>query len=266
MHPRTLHVTVIQDAPRSRDLAENLRRVTAALAAHPDTDLLLFPELFLSGYQTTALAELALTRNDLRVGALAAACRNANTALIVGCIEAAPEGAYDAMLAIDRDGSVREMVRKTHLFGTERDAFAVGDTLAPVTLCDVSVGIVNCFELEFPEVSRTLALRGAQLIAAGSANMHPYALDHRIAATARALENRVPVAYANRIGTESGHAFCGGSRIVLPDGDTLAELDAEEAGSIAGQLAIDTRGTSATPASTAPTDMLAQRRPELYAH
>ncbi|SJN08536.1 5-aminopentanamidase / Aliphatic amidase AmiE [Leucobacter sp. 7(1)] len=265
MHTRTLHVTVIQDAPRPRDLAANLRRVTAALASSADTDLLLFPELFLSGYQTAGLAELALTHTDPRVIALATACRDAGTALLVGCIEAAPEGFFDAILAIDRDGTVRGMVRKTHLFGNESEAFRAGDTLTPITLCETTIGVVNCFEIEFPEVARTLVLRGAQLIAAGSANMHPYTLDHRIAATARALENRVPVAYANRVGTESGHEFCGGSRLVMADGGTLAELDSATSGVISGNLSLTDRSrTAATPPDPL-TDMLSQRRPALYA-
>jgi predicted amidohydrolase len=148
-------------------------------------------------------------------------------------------------------------IRKTHLFGDEREVFRTGDALTPVTLCGARVGVVNCFEIEFPEVGRTLALRGAELLVAGSANMHPYELDHRTAVTARALENRVPVAYANRVGSESGHDFCGSSRIVAPDGTTLAELDTETRGELTATLELGAGGSGATA-------MLAQRRPELY--
>jgi predicted amidohydrolase len=106
-------------------------------------------------------------------------------------------------------------------------------------------------------VSRTLVLRGAALLVAGSANMHPYKRDHVIASSARALENRVPVAYANRVGSESGHHFCGSSRIVDRDGSVLTALDSVEIGSATADVEVGVRGEGAIA-------MLAQRRPELY--
>lgn len=257
MSTSNLRITVIQDAPLPRDVAGNLARVRAALA-QSEADLVAFPELFLTGYQTERLSELALSVDDPRIADLGAACREAGTALLVGFVEtAADDGYFDAYLAIDRDGRVLPAIRKTHLFGDEREVFRTGDALTPVTLCGARVGVVNCFEIEFPEVGRTLALRGAELLVAGSANMHPYELDHRTAVTARALENRVPVAYANRVGSESGHDFCGSSRIVAPDGTTLAELDTETRGELTATLELGAGGSGATA-------MLAQRRPELY--
>lgn len=254
---KTLRLTVIQEAPGSRDLERNISRIREGIAAACETDLIVFPELFLSGYQTRALAEIALQRDDPRIASLADCCRTTSTALLTGYVEVGPGGFFDSYLAIDRDGTVNEPIRKTHLFGAEREAFLSGDVLAPVTLCDTKIGVLNCFELEFPEVSRTLVLRGAELLVAGSANMHPYERDHLIAATSRALENRVPLAYANRIGAESGHRFCGSSRIVDRDGTVLAALDSVETGSVTADVEVDLRSAGAT-------DMLGQRRPELY--
>ncbi|MET4429164.1 nitrilase-related carbon-nitrogen hydrolase [Mycolicibacterium sp. 624] len=255
--PTTLRLTVVQDAPRPRDLERNISHVGDRLAATSGVDLIVFPELFLSGYQTTALDEIALSPDDPRIAALADRCRAAGTALLAGFVEPGPGGYFDAYLAIDRDGTIGKPIRKTHLFGTEREAFLRGDVLEPVTLCDTRIGVLNCFELEFPEVSRTLVLRGAALLVAGSANMHPYERDHVIASSARALENRVPVAYANRVGNESGHHFCGSSRIVDRDGSVLAALDSVETGSATAEVEIGVRSAGAV-------DMIAQRRPELY--
>lgn len=256
MSTSTLRITVVQDAPLPRDVAGNLARTRAALAAS-DADLLVFPELFLTGYQTERLSELAIDTDDPRIAALASACREAGTALLIGFVEPSEDGFFDAYLAIDRDGRVLPAIRKTHLFGGERDVFRAGDSITPITLCGARIGVINCFEIEFPEVGRTLALRGAELLIAGSANMHPYELDHRTAVTARALENRVPVAYANRVGSESGHDFCGSSRIVAPDGTTIAELDTETRGELTATLELGAGGDGATA-------MLAQRRPALY--
>ncbi|MBL3698374.1 nitrilase-related carbon-nitrogen hydrolase [Leucobacter luti] len=253
----SLRITVIQDAPEPRNPAANLARIIEQLR-RGDADLVVFPELFVTGYQTGGLPELALSPNDPLIRTVAAACRETSTAVLAGFIEPANHGFYDAYLAIDRDGTIHDPIRKTHLFGNERAAFLPGDHLAPVTLCGTKIGVINCFELEFPEVARTHVLRGAELLIAGSANMHPYELDHRIAATARALENRVPLAYANRVGKESGHHFCGSSRVISANGETLAALGTAESAEISAT--VDTgRATSG------PTNMLAQRRPELYA-
>lgn len=257
MPPNTLRLNVIQEAPQPRDLQANISRVGESIAATRGADLVVFPELFLSGYQTTALDEIALQLDDASITELADLCRSSGTALLTGFVERAPGGFFDAYLAIDRDGAIKKSIRKTHLFGSEREAFLSGDVLEPVTLCDTRIGVLTCFELEFPEVSRTLVLRGATLLVAGSANMHPYERDHVIASSARALENRVPVAYANRVGSESGHSFCGSSRIIDRDGSVLASLDCVETGSLTAEVEVGLRSDGVI-------DMLGQRRPELY--
>ncbi|WKG03130.1 carbon-nitrogen hydrolase family protein [Mycolicibacterium sp. HK-90] len=255
--PKTLRLTVIQEAPRSRDLERNISRVSGAIAARDRSDLVVFPELFLSGYQTTALDEIALTLDDPRITGLSDCCRSAGTALLAGFVEQGPGGYFDAYLAIDRDGTIRSSIRKTHLFGTEREAFLSGEVIEPVSLCDTKIGVLNCFELEFPEVARTLVLRGAALLVAGSANMHPYERDHLIASSSRVLENRVPLAYANRVGSESGHSFCGSSRIIDRDGSVVAALNSVETGVVTVDLEVGLRSEGVV-------DMLGQRRPELY--
>ena len=251
-----LTVTVVQAAPVPRDLAANIAHVAETIAS-TRTDLLVFPELFLSGYQISDLAPIGITVDDPRLAPLASACAEHGTAVLAGFVETTAEGFTDAYLAIDRDGRILPPIRKTHLFGDEATVFLRGSSLAPVALCGVRVGVINCFEVEFPEVARTLALQGADLLVAGSANMHPFEQDHRIATLARALENRLPLAYANRVGAESGHHFCGASRLIDANGTVLGQLGTEETGSLTADLAL---GVQPAPE----TDMLAQRRPELY--
>lgn len=255
--PSPLTVTVVQAAPRARDLVANLAHVMDTLGSI-STDLLVYPELFLSGYQTRDLPDVGLTLEDPRVRSLATACAEHQTGLLVGFVETTTTGAYDAYLAIDRDGRILPPIRKTHLFGDEASVFLRGESLTPIELCGVRVGVINCFEVEFPEVARTLAIRGAEILIAGSANMHPYEADHRIATRARALENRLPLAYANRVGAESGHDFCGASRLIDANGHILGQLDTDETGVLTATFSV---GALPTPE----TDMLAQRMPDLYA-
>ena len=78
-----------------------------------------------------------------------------------------------------------------------------------------------CFDLEFPEVARTLALRGAELLVTISANMEPFGPDHEVFCTARALESGLPHLYVNRVGEEGVLRFVGGTRAVDPDGRVI---------------------------------------------
>lgn len=253
---RTLRLTLVQEAPLAGDIPANAERVRRRLLDCP-ADLLVFPELFLTGYTTVGVEALALPADAPLIASLAEACRASSTALLLGYVERAGSEVFDSYLAIDRDGDVREPVRKSHLFGAEQQAFDAGKAIEPVTLSGVRIGVINCFELEFPEVARTLALRGAEIFVAGSANMHPYTADHAIASQARAIENRMPIAYANLVGEADGLVFCGSSRFVDSDGNVLAQLDEHESGTISHEYSIVPRRSDFH-------DMIGQRRPELY--
>lgn len=259
MSTAELTVAAVQRCPEPRDIQTNVATVASVLAGDTgaEADLIVFPELFLSGYQTSHLEELCLTTESAEVQQLSAACAASRTAVLVGYMEAEGDAIFDSTLAIDRDGAVHPPIRKSHLFGDESTVFARGDSIEPVSLCGVSVGVINCFEFEFPEIARTLALKGAQLLAGGSANMHPYGEEHEIATRARALENRLPLVYANRIGAESGFDFCGSSRVVNMYGQVVSQLSSDEAGTILTKITV---GQTAA----AELDALAHRRPELY--
>lgn len=257
MSKTDLRVTVVQDAPTPRDLVANAATIKQALR-DSDADVVVLPELFLTGYQATRLDELQLDAGDALLAEIADTCRDLNRAALFGFVARGDTGPHNAYLAIDRDGTLLPAIHKTHLFGTERDVFVPGDRIEPVMLAGVRVGVVNCFELEFPEVSRTLTLRGAQVLLTGSANMHPYLVDHQVATHARALENRLPLVYANRVGQESGHHFCGGSRAIRADGTILEQFDTEQRGA----FTVDLEVGGDLPAEV---NLLAQRRSELYA-
>ncbi|MEO3856316.1 nitrilase-related carbon-nitrogen hydrolase [Acrocarpospora sp. B8E8] len=136
---------------------------------------------------------------------------------------------YDSALAIGPDGRVAGVYRKTHLFGDEADAFAAGRELVPIEVGGTSLGVLICFDVEFPEPARTLALRGAELLVTVAANMEPYFADHELASRARALDNRLPHVYVNAVGRAGALTLVGGSRAVGPDGAVLAEAGGEEA-------------------------------------
>ena len=245
-----------QLAPAPRDVDANVARVVRALRERPDADLAIFPELFLGGYTIKRLDELALAPDAQPLQAIADAAAASRTAVIVGFAERRPDGIANALACIDAAGGLEGVYRKTHLFGAEGDAFIAGDEQLVVTLAGALIGPLICFDAEFPEPARAVARAGAELLVTASANMSPYWADHRLASRARALDNRLPHLYVNRVGSESGHRFVGGTRAVAADGSVVIEASDEHE-----ELLVTTVGTADRPAPSV--DYLRQSRGEL---
>jgi predicted amidohydrolase len=206
------------------DVRANAGRAAAVLADHPDADIAIFPELYLSGYVMSGLETLARTEDADELRLVADAAAQTSTAVMIGFAEDRGAGRpANSAACIDRDGRLAAVYRKTQLFGAEQEAFEPGEDLMVVELAGKRVGPLVCFDAEFPELARALALAGAELLAVSSANMAPFYVDHEVATRARALENRLPLVYANAVGTLEGLTFVGGSRSIAPGGEILAE-------------------------------------------
>jgi predicted amidohydrolase len=223
-----MRVTLAQLSPRPRDVAANLDRLVGLIAEHRASELLVVPELYLSGYQLSHVEPLAIELDGPEVDRLRRAAGQAELAVIVGLAEEAAGGVANSAVCIDSSGELMGVYRKTHLFGAENDVYTPGDRLSVVSLRGRKVGMMICFDLEFPEVARTLAARGADMLVTVSANSPPFEVDHDLFARARALESGLPHVYVNRVGVEDGLPFCGGSLAVDPDAQVLAEAGAED--------------------------------------
>ena len=159
---------------------------------------------------------------------VAGAARDNSTAVIVGVPECFDGGYANSAVYIGCNGTVAGVYRKTHLFGSERDAYIPGDDLLVVDLEGLRMGLMICFDVEFPEVARALARAGADLLVTISANMEPFGRDHHVFTMARALENGLAHAYVNQIGRGEEFTFTGGTMAVSADGDLLAEAGLTE--------------------------------------
>src|SRR5918999_863549 len=225
--PAVLTVVLAQLSPRLRQTKANIETLRRVVAEHPGADLIVFPELFLSGYTLSDIDELAIQMDDPELQRVADIARESSTALIFGAPERVSGGVANSACCIDGQGTIAAVYRKVQLYGGEEsDAFVAGDELLVVELCGVKVGLMICFDVEFPEVARALARAGAELLVTISANMEPFGNDHAVFASARALENGLPHAYVNQVGRgEKGLVFVGGSTIVSPDGEVRAQAD-----------------------------------------
>jgi predicted amidohydrolase len=231
-----MRLALYQCPPLPLDIEANLQRLArqAELAAAAGAQLLVCPEMFLSGYNIGAaavarLAEPAHGPSALRVAELA---RQHGLAILYGYPERGADGRlFNAVQLIDRHGQALCNYRKTHLFGElDRSMFSPGDTpCAVVELDGWAVAMLICYDLEFPENTRQLALGGAELILVPTANMVPFQFIGEVTVRSRAFENQCSLAYANYCGTEGDIAYFGLSSVCAADGTVLARADGAEA-------------------------------------
>jgi predicted amidohydrolase len=222
-----MRLLLAEIAPRPGDIGANLERLRSIVAAAP-ADLAIFPELFLSGYRIgDRVHSLAVRDGDATLAALRAIARDSRATVIVGAPLASASRAgevHNAALAVRPDGEVHAQVKRyLPTFGPFEEGahFTPTDESAPFPLAARSVGLEICYDAFFPEVSRALALGGAELLVVLSAS--PVTSDPLFARLlpARAIENGFPVAFVNRVGVEDGIVFGGGSGVWDPRGEPV---------------------------------------------
>lgn len=222
-----LQIAVLQTAGTPGDVEKNLAELRAAArsAAANGTDLLITPELFLTGYDIGPLVH-DLARTDL-TRAAAEIAREERIALIVGLPLFEDEQHYNSAVFIDDTGEVKSTYRKTHLFSElDRTYFSAGDELVSIVeYRGVRIATLICYDVEFPEPARAAALAGAHLIAVPTAQMAPFEFVAEQVVRARAWENQVYVAYANHDGHELTLSYVGRSRIVDPFAKVLDSIE-----------------------------------------
>jgi predicted amidohydrolase len=240
--------------------ALGVMRTKAAEAAAQGAGLLIFPEMFLTGYNIgEAVVTLAEPADGPSAAAVAKISREAGTAILYGYPERSGDRIFNSARLVNSAGNAIANYRKTHLYGSEENrVFQRGDSLLVAELDGLKVGILICYDIEFPEAVRALALAGAELIAVPTALIQPFDIVARTLVSARAFENQVYVAYAGMCGREGGLGYCGLSCIVGPDGQDLARAGTGPALLFADiDPAAISRGRQSNP-------YLSDRHPELY--
>ncbi len=205
---------------------ERLRRAATGLRA----DLLLCPELFLSGYAVgPALPELAEPMAGPFAAAVAAIARESGVAIAYGYPERAGGRLYNAAQCIGPDGRRLANHRKlTVAPGFEADYFTPGAGPTLFVLGGVTLALLVCYDVEFPETVRAMAEAGAQAVLVPTALASKWEVVARLLVPVRAFENGLHLLYANHAGREGAVEYLGASCIVGPDGRDLARAGPEE--------------------------------------
>ena len=256
----TTRVAAWQCPPGPLDVKGNLLRLDAvcALAAAQRVEVLVTPEMFISGYAITRaeVERLAEEAGGPIEAAVSDIAQRRRLAIVYGYPERAPDGAvYNAATMIGPDGVVRGRHRKVHLYGdVDREQFAANPQRPEAFDFDGSrVGMLICYDIEFPESVRRLAIDGAKTVLVPTANMIGGEEVQEFLVRARACENNCYVVYANYCGADSVFQYNGLSMICGPRGEVLAQADAKSEELVIADLPDETPGT-----------YLADRRADLY--
>jgi len=260
-----IRVGLVQTRPVRGRREANLEEVWSLLQ-EIRADLLVLPELFDTGYLFESKEELLSLATEAPDGETCAflvdLAGKLGGVVAAGMAEREGERAFNSAVLAGPEGVIG-LYRKVHLFHYEKEVFTPGDRGFPVFQAgSLRVGMMICYDWRFPEAARTLALRGAQVLAHPANLVHPFCQD---AMVTRCLENRVFSITANRTGTDSvgerSVSFTGRSRIVGPGGDVLAQ--APEEGSAALSVEIDP-SLADDKRITPGNDLFADRRPDMY--
>lgn len=234
----------------------------AARARAAGAELLITPEMALTGYAIgpERVAGLAEAADGPLAQAVAAIAQRHGIAIVYGYPEHHPGGKpFNAAQAIGPDGARLAHYRKTHLFGElDRAQFSAGDAASQVfEWRGWRLGLLICYDVEFPETVRLLALQGADAVLVPTANMTGFDEVPKLLVPARACENCAYILYANACGTENATTYGGLSTACDPAGHPLIAADRTEA---VLHVVLKLQALEATRAGS----QLPQRRPTLY--
>ncbi|HEX6093222.1 MAG TPA: carbon-nitrogen hydrolase family protein [Dongiaceae bacterium] len=229
---QSLKLAVFQYSARDETPVQRLQRLDDILRGAKDApfDLVVCPELFLSGYNVgRKLSDLSQTHQGSFAASAAGIARNHRTALVYGYPETADGHLYNSAIAIDSSGRQLANHRKLRIpNGFERDWFASGGNYTMLEIAGFSIALLICYEVEFPEAVRACASAGADLILAPTALRAEWSFVARQLIPTRAFENGAFLAYANYCGEENGFVYLGESCIIGPDGREIARAGADE--------------------------------------
>jgi predicted amidohydrolase len=201
-------------------LAQRLRR--------KEVDIVCFPELVTTGYtlheKWVDLAEPAPGPSTETLGRIA---REFGFYLITGMPERDTQSnrIFNSAVLMTPQGDLAGVYRKVHLWNEERKYFTPGDRFPVFETKIGRIGVGICYDLEFPESTRIMALNGAQIVFFPAADMRPFERHIDVYVRSRAAENGVFVAFSNRIGREEGSVFFGRSQVVSPACHVLARAN-----------------------------------------
>ncbi|MFQ6583421.1 carbon-nitrogen hydrolase family protein [Priestia megaterium] len=218
---RLLKIALAQLRSNLHDKNKNLKRVFGTMEAAKDqgADFVLFPELFLTGFLLNEqVEELAESVEGELITKVKKYAKELQIGVILGFPERHHFKIYNSAVFINKKGEIVGTYRKIHLFDHENSYFTSGDSIPVFDTPQGKFGVMITYDMEFPEVARILALKGAEVVFVLCANMIPYEHHQHVYLRSRALENHIFIAAANKVGLEDDYVYFGESEVINPNG------------------------------------------------
>ena len=244
--PAPLTVAAGQAGCAALDVPANVAAAAGLVrrAADQGADLLVLPELFLTGYELAGIVadpgSCALSPTDPRLDPLATACAETRTAVVAGAPthDSASGGLHISALVLGRDGRPATRYDKQHVDAAERAAgFSPGAGGCTVVLGGWRLGLAICWDASYPEHARAAALDGCHAYLVGALFGRGRGAHKRATiCPARALDNACYIVVANHSGPSGPYHGCGGSAAWNPDGTLLVDAGTADSGPATARL------------------------------
>lgn len=214
---------------------EAVRRIiVSAMKEYPQTKLIVFPELALSGYDYSKdlLKTIEILNCESYMDSLCNIVKEQKVSIIIGYPEKIEGKVFNSIVFIDEYGKIKGNYRKMHLVKKEKTIFKCGDRYTLINTSFGKLGLLICWDLAFPEEARLYAENKADFLIASAAWEYPYENQYELAVRARALDNGIPVIASNMIGKNKEMEFCGNSLFADGMGNIIEACKTKENGYI----------------------------------
>ena len=230
---RQVTIATVQMKPQLGEMEDNLLAMSnwiKQIATEQKVDLIVFPELITTGYECgVGFTDFAQRVPGPSVNLIAQRASSFGVNVAFGLVtkERVESVLHNTLVLIGPDGDLVGQYHKVHLRGEERMTFRPGFRYTVLEADFGAVGLVLGWDLAFPEVARSLALEGAEILVVAANWDKDHDDEWRTYLRARAYENTVFVAAANRVGEEPSYSFAGDSAVIGPRGQVYASLAGE---------------------------------------
>lgn len=233
-----MRIGVIQMDCTPGNIPTNIEKIHQKVEKIENADLVVLPELVDSGYimsdvkRCSALPEMASTIHQLSKLA-----RNKSIYLVAGIMENENNQIFNVAVVINPEGEVIAKYRKIHLYTPSGEGvFTAGNDIVTLNISGFNVGLMICYDTRFPEMARSLALSGAEVIIVPTAWPFPRVEHWQLLTRVRAIENQCYLIGANRVGQDANAIFCGNSRIIDPHGIVVSSASEDQEEIIYGDV------------------------------
>ena len=231
-----MKISLIQMDVARGDTERNYRRVSELVreAAEHDGDVIVLPEMWNTGYALERVQDISDPEGRRTKALMSELSSQHKVNIIAGSIAFRHgEDVFNTLMVFDRHGDKVAEYSKIHLFRlmNEHKYLQPGSRPCTFELEGVSFGAIICYDLRFPELSRLLALNGAEVLVVPAQWPYPRLGHWKTLLEARAIENQFFVAACNRVGVDPDNTrFFGYSRVIDPWGEITGQITDEKEG------------------------------------